>query len=252
MRRTSRDGDPRGNDGKVAGHAEGKRTGLSEGKDLRRVGDTNPGPSGIEDCGPSDIDLIRKVQGGEASSFGLLVTRYQDRVHNTCWRICGNTEDARDLTQEAFLNAFRRLGDFRLDSRFYTWLFRIAVNLAISHRRKMKHRAAIPLDGRSGGDGEDHAALGASIEDRQEAAPDEAVAQGELRQRLAAGLRMLDEDHRAVVVLRDIEGLDYARIAEILDVPVGTVRSRLHRGRQELAALVQPAERTRAGTTGRT
>ncbi len=237
MRRTSREVDPRRDDGKAAGPSDGIQPGLAA---ARQAGL----PEGA-DAGPSDIDLIRRVQAGEASSFGLLVTRYQDRVHNTCWRICGNIEDARDLTQEAFLNAFRRLGDFRLDSRFYTWLFRIAVNLAISHRRKMKYRAAMPLDGRRVGDGEDHAALGASIEDRGEAAPDEAAAQGELRQRLATGLRMLDEDHRAVVVLRDIEGLDYTQIADILGVPVGTVRSRLHRARQELAALVQPAETTR-------
>lgn len=245
MRRTSREGDPRRNDGKGAGHAGATRSGLPESRHVGPVGDTDPGLPGVEDAGPSDIDLIRRVQGGEAASFGLLVTRYQDRVHNTCWRLCGNIEDARDLTQEAFLNAFRRLGDFRLDSRFYTWLFRIAVNLAISHRRKMKYRAAIPLDAQQGGDGEDHASLGASIEDRQEVAPDEAVAQGELRQRLASGLRILDEDHRAVVVLRDIEGLDYAQIADILSVPVGTVRSRLHRGRQELAHLMQPAETPR-------
>ena len=93
-----------------------------------------------------DALLVERVRSGDVEAFGLLVSRYQDRVYNTCWRVCGHVEDARDLTQEAFLRAYQSIASFQGHSGFYTWIFRIAVNLALSHRRKARYRRAQSLD----------------------------------------------------------------------------------------------------------
>ncbi|MDO8631840.1 MAG: sigma-70 family RNA polymerase sigma factor, partial [Phycisphaerales bacterium] len=90
--------------------------------------------------GCDDRELVRRVKSGQTEAYGELVRRYQDRVFNTCWRICGHLEDARDLTQEAFLKAFESLDAFRQESGFYTWIFRVAVNLSLSHRRSAGRR----------------------------------------------------------------------------------------------------------------
>lgn len=96
--------------------------------------------------GANDASLVQRLQAGDAGAFTELVRRYQDRLFNTAWRICGNAEDARDVTQEAFIKAYESIGSFRGASGFYTWVFRIAVNLAISHRRTTKRRATQSLD----------------------------------------------------------------------------------------------------------
>ncbi|GIK17052.1 MAG: RNA polymerase sigma-H factor [Planctomycetota bacterium] len=207
-----------------------------------RDGQSDAGPAGV--TGTDDAALIRQVQSGEVRVFAELIRRYQDRVYNTCWRFCGHAEDARDLTQDTFLHAFRRIGEFRLDSRFYTWLFRIAVNLSISHRRKARHRAAWSLDGASGND-DASGSPGVRLADHAGEPPDERASIAEQRERLGQALRRLDEEHRTVIVLRDIEGLSYTDIAEVLDVPVGTVRSRLHRARLELSEVMRPLEAQR-------
>lgn len=189
-----------------------------------------------KESAPSDSQLVRLVQAGDQRAFGVLIERYGRQVLNTCWRICGHMEDARDLSQEAFLHAFRRIRDFRLDSQFYTWLYRIAVNVSISHRRKMKYRTTTSLDAAVAQRGAEPPDAGR----RMNETPDHVVETAERRERLSAALNRLDDDHRTVIVLRDLEGLGYADIAEVLEVPVGTVRSRLHRARHELLALMEP------------
>ncbi len=187
-----------------------------------------------------DDHWVAKVQGGQTEVYGKLVRKYQDRVFNTCWRICGNLEDARDLTQDAFLKGLERITDFRRKSGFYTWIFRIAVNLAISHRRKAKGRRTASLDWADSTAGTQAAALAKRVHDSHAESPVDSVTATELQGKIAAGLQELDDDHRAVVVLRDIEGFDYREIAEILDVPTGTVKSRLHRGRMALREAILP------------
>jgi len=184
-----------------------------------------------------DRALVEQVKAGQTQSYGELVRRYQDRIFNTCWRICGHLEDARDLTQEAFLKAFENLDGYRHESGFYTWIFRVATNLAISHRRSAGRRRAL-LDGQSGAARSQADALVRRMESEGNV-PHES---GDESGRVAAMLQTLDDDHRAVVVLRDIEGFDYQEIAEILGVPAGTVKSRLHRARMSLReALVAAA-----------
>ncbi len=188
---------------------------------------------------PSDAELVRQAQRGAPAAFAALVSRYQDRVFNTCYRMCPNHADALDLTQTTFLKAMEGLRQFQGRSAFYTWLFRIAVNLTMSHRREQK-RPVHTLD--AGGDG-DPPREAQAARDTDVAEP---VERAERRERVAAALAQLDAEFRAAVILKDIEDLDYATIAEILNVPVGTVKSRIFRGRMALRELLRD-ERTTVG-----
>ena len=190
-----------------------------------------------DQTGQSDAELVLRAQRGEPAAFAELVERYQDRVYNTCYRMCHNHADALDLTQSAFLKALEALPRFQVRAGFYTWLFRIAVNLTLSHRRAESRRPRLSLrhaddEGRSF---EPAASNGGND-------PAQRLTQLELHQRLEAALQHLDDEFRAAVVLRDIEGLDYAAIAEILGVRVGTVKSRIHRGRLMLRELLEHEE----------
>ena len=185
-----------------------------------------------------DVELIERVKAGQTEAYGKLVRKYQDRVFNTCWRICGHLEDARDLTQEAFLKAFEGVGSFRKQSGFYTWLCRIAVNLALSSRRSAKTRRTLSLEHGAGTQAEElarHVGKASGVD------PQDAVSDAELQGCVARALQTLDDDHRAVVVLRDIEGIDYREIGEILEIPPGTVKSRLHRARMTLREAILPS-----------
>ena len=190
----------------------------------------------------SDAELVQQAQGGVGSAFAELVSRYQDRVFNTCYRMCHNDADARDLTQSAFLKALEALPRFEQRSNFYTWLFRIAVNLTLSHRRSSARRPHLSLD-RTDDDGHAPLTPAAVDADSDVSGP---VERRELEQRVAWALQQLDDEFRAAVVLKDIEDMDYASIAEILEVPVGTVKSRIHRGRLALRELLRD-ERTPVG-----
>lgn len=185
----------------------------------------------------NDADLVALAQGGEASAFAALVRRYQDRVFNTCYRLCHNHADALDLTQSAFLRALEALPRFEARANFYTWLFRIAVNLAMSQRRQ-QHRLERHGWGRQG-TGRPGAAEPVS---RPQDDPARLAGEAEYLGRLEQALSRLEEEYRVAVVLKDIEGMDYATIAEILDVPVGTVKSRIHRGRMRLRELLGAKE----------
>ncbi len=185
----------------------------------------------------SDAELVRRARDGTATAFAELVTRYQDRVFNTCFRMCHNHEDALDFAQAAFVKAFENLARFRGGASFYTWLFRIVVNLVLSGRRAALRRTTIALDGAGGG----ARPLGRLADHREPGAASAGEAR-ELQQRVASALEQLDDEFRAAVVLKDIEEMDYAAIAEVLGVPVGTVKSRIHRGRLMLRELLR-AER---------
>ncbi len=156
----------------------------------------------------------------------MLVRRYQDRLYPTVLRLMGSPEDSHDVLQEAFLRAFEKLGTFQGDSSFYTWIYRIAVNLALSKRRRRRTTRLLG-DGRRGYPAE---ALG----DPRQADPALPVERAERDDLIHAALAALAPDHRAVVVLKDLDGLRYEEIAATLGVPIGTVRSRLHRARGEL------------------
>jgi len=181
-----------------------------------------------------EAQLVEKVKHGETEAFEVLVRQYQDRVFNTCWRISGHLEDARDLTQEAFLKALENIASFKYQSSFYTWLFRVAVNLALSHKRKAARHRTISLDRGTGEEGTQAEPLKHLVATDSRDDPLAAATKAEMQGMVARGLQALDENQRAVVVLRDLEGFDYHEIGEIIGIPPGTVKSRLFRARMAL------------------
>ena len=183
---------------------------------------------------PDDQRLIADCLQGRTAAFGELVRRYQDRLYNTVHRLVANAEDAQDVVQDAFLHAYQSLGSFKGDSQFFTWLYRIAVNTAISLRRKQRVVHTIRA-GRDGGEGEP---LDASEFSR----PEHALEKAEQERRVQNALQRLSPEHRTVLVLKDIDGQKYETMADILGVPVGTIRSRLHRARLELREILERDE----------
>ena len=179
-----------------------------------------------------DQRLIAACLEGDATAFGLLVRRHQDRLYNTVYRLLDNAEDAQDVVQEAFLHAYQSLDSFKGDSLFFTWLYRIAVNTAISLKRK--RRVVLSIDGSRNGEG------GVDPLDPSEAAhPGHALEQEEQGRRVQRALSRLSAEHRTVLIMKDMEGQKYETMAEILQVPIGTIRSRLHRARLELRELLE-------------
>ena len=178
----------------------------------------------------ADEVLIARAQRGQMQAFGQLVVKYQDKLYNTALRLTGNQADALDLTQEAFSKAIENLSKFQGRSGFYTWLFRIAVNLAMTRRRvAARRRTYAQSDGPT--QAED---LIDQMADSNVATAEQQALRQEQHQQVQTALSKLDENQRAILVLRDVEDFTYIQIAEILDIPINTVRSRLHRARMAL------------------
>ncbi|HUS93132.1 MAG TPA: sigma-70 family RNA polymerase sigma factor [Phycisphaerae bacterium] len=190
-----------------------------------------------------DAALVDQCRKGDMQAFGSLVAKYQDRIFNMVYRMCGRRADAEELTQEAFLKALERIAQFRGHSQFYTWLFRIAANLTISHRRRGGRVRFHSLGGPEEFEQGQADALTAAMARRRDPGPEAAAMAAETNQRVMQALEELDDEFRLVVVLCDMEDMDYAQIADVLAVPVGTVKSRLHRARcmlkEKLADLVR-------------
>ena len=171
-----------------------------------------------------DAKLIDQTLAGRPEAFGELVLKYQDRLFNTVLHVVGHVEDARDIVQEALVQAFIKLETFRRESEFYTWLYRIAFNTAVSHRRR--RRSIVPTE---------RARELANLERQAgENDPVEIFDRKEKCRQVRDAIARLGEDYRAVIVLREIDGCCYETIADVLDLPIGTVRSRLHRARLQL------------------
>ncbi len=181
-----------------------------------------------------DHRLIAESLEGDTAAFGELVRRYQDRLYNTVYRLVDNADDALDVVQEAFLNAYQSLDSFKGDSLFFTWLYRIAVNTAISLKRKK--RVMVRIAGQDGEGAID------PFDPSEMSRPGHALEQAEQEQRIQQALARLSPEHRAVLVMKDMEGQKYEMMAEVLGVPIGTIRSRLHRARLELRELLEQNE----------
>lgn len=191
--------------------------------------------------------LVRQVQQGDRGAMGELLGAYHKRVYHHCLRMLGHPEDAADITQEAMARAIEHVGRFTGKSRFSTWLFRIVVNLSISHMRKRKVRRATSLDNPvSGFDDGGTVPLGQLMADTSEPNPADRVQTTEQVDRLIQTLNGLDENLKSVILLRDLQEMDYREIAEVLDLPVGTVKSRLFRGRLALRLQMSKSERVPA------
>ena len=177
-----------------------------------------------EDVPSDDDQLVQAALDGGKDAFGTLVERYQDRLFNTLVRVLGSRDDACDVVQDAFVQAFVKLDTFRGAAQFYTWLYRIAMNLALSHRRR--RRPVVSVD-------KAKACRGEEPMDHQPG-PEQGLVGREQVQIVQSALSRLADQHRQILVLREIEGCSYETIAEILQLPAGTVRSRLYRARHVL------------------
>lgn len=172
----------------------------------------------------TDAALVEASRGGDRDAFGDLIGRYQDRLFNTMVRIAGNRDDAADAVQDAFVQAYVKLDSFRGDSQFFTWLYRIAMNVVLTRRRRRRPNQSLDAGKEAAGDEPmDHAPP-----------PDDRLLADERAQQVQSALAELGDQHRKILVLREMEGCSYEAIAEILELPVGTVRSRLFRARMQL------------------
>jgi RNA polymerase sigma-70 factor (ECF subfamily) len=181
-----------------------------------------------------DRDAIRRVQSGDTEAFEVLVEKYKRKAYRLAFQVLRDQEEALDVAQEAFVKAYRALPKFKGDSAFYTWLFRITMNLALDRKRQRAARAR---------------ALGGEDVSPEEwertavstdAGPEDEAASAERRARIERALASLSDQHRSIIILSDIEGLQYREIAEVLGIPMGTVMSRLHHARKRLRAALGP------------
>jgi len=180
--------------------------------------------------------LLNRARNGDRGSFGQLVVLYQDRLFNAVIRLVGDRDEAAELTQEAFTRGLASLDTFRGDSGPYTWLFRIAVNLSISRLRKVHRHRVFSLDrpGAVNGQSTRQQDQAAGLMERvRESTPGPAalLEQRERAEQVVAALGRIDPEYRAVLIMRDIEGFDYQQMAEVLGLPLGTLKSRLFRAR---------------------
>ena len=189
-------------------------------------------PSGID---VSDLELVGRAQRGERGAFDLLVLRYQHKVVKLVARLLRDPAEAEDVAQEAFVKAYRALGSFRGDSAFYTWLYRIAVNTA---RNAMAARQRRPLEYETELSEGKQSALESRM--RHGDTPEAAALTEEIRSTVNRAVETLPEDLRTAIILREVEGLSYEEIAEAMDCPVGTVRSRIFRAREAIDRSLKP------------
>jgi len=172
-----------------------------------------------------DRELVERFARGESHAFDTIVERYQQRVYAIALRMTGNVEDARDAMQDVFVSALRALRSFRGDAQLSTWIHRVAVNASLDVIRKRKRHVAQPLE--EAGD-----------RPSDDVGPEDAAARASRAVEVQRALLGVREEYRAVLVLHDLQDLDYAETAAALDIPVGTVKSRLHRARVEMAQLL--------------
>lgn len=180
-----------------------------------------------------DQALIEQCLEGRIDAFGELVAPYQDRLYNTLFRLLGNPDDAAELLQDAMVQAFRGLKSFHGDASFYTWLYRITLNVAFANQRKQRLRLVRAQ--------ESTAISRLDLPDPNERnRPEEGIEREERHRLIQQALGEVPETFRVILVLKDIEGMKYEEISEVLDIPIGTVRSRLHRARCELKDKLLP------------
>ncbi len=174
--------------------------------------------------------LLEKAKAGDVTAFEELIEAYQKKVFNLAMRMIGNYDDAADLAQEAFIRIFKAISGFKEQSSFSTWVYRITTNVCLDEIRKRKNKKVISLDEEIHMDDGD---MKRQVES-DDLRPDEAAEREEVRKIVNDAINSLPEDQKAAITLRDIHGMSYEEIAQILDCPGGTVKSRLNRARQAL------------------
>ena len=185
---------------------------------------------------PDDLELVAKSQAGDATAFNELVTRYRSRAFAMIYNMVRNEQDAWDLAQDGFLKAWKSIGRFRGQSSFYTWLYRILMNVSIDWLRKKHVEGGTEFDDTLG---LKNVAPGATTAPKAELQPAEKISDKEIRERIDLAIAKLSPEHRAVIVMRELDGLEYTEIASAMDCSVGTVMSRLFYARKKLQSLLK-------------
>ena len=199
-------------------------------------------------AGPDvDADLVARAQQGDSRAFELLVIKYQRRIERLIGRMVRDTDLVADIAQETFIRAYRALPRFRGDSAFYTWLYRIAVNTAKKAMVELKRDPLVVEAAMAAQDADDETSL-PRVEPSDMATPDAELASKEIARAVNEAIEALSEDLRQAITLREIEGLSYEEISEAMSCPIGTVRSRIFRAREAIAARLRPLLDTREGS----
>lgn len=188
--------------------------------------------------GKSDRDCVQRVQAGETDAFEVLVRRHEKRIFNILYRWLGDHDEAAEAAQEVFLSAYRSLKKFRGDATFSTWLYRIAVNHAKDRRKNLNtvRQRMVPLETA------DPEGDGGPVTRLPHPGPDPAqgAEQQEVQERVQQALNRLDADDALLILLHDLQDVSYEEIVQVLGIPIGTVKSRLHRARQVLKTILAP------------
>ena len=187
----------------------------------------------------SDLQLVERTVAGDQRAYELLVIKYQRRIERLIGRMVRDTDLVQDIAQETFIRAYRALHQFRGDAQFYTWLYRIAVNTAKKALMDMKRNPVISENALRGGDDEDETSR-VDNELTTEETPETVLAAQEIARVVNAAMEALPEELRMAITLREIEGLSYEEIAQALDCPIGTVRSRIFRAREAIDEQMRP------------
>ena len=182
-----------------------------------------------------DLVLVKRVQAGDKTAFDLLVRKYQHRIGAVVYRFVPDHAEAQDITQDAFIRAYRALPNFRGDAQFYTWLYRIAVNTAKNHLVAMKRR---PPTADIAADEAEHLSGGGRLHDHD--TPEHELLRQEIEQAVTDTVAGLPDELRQAITLREVDGLSYEEIAQLMQCPIGTVRSRIFRAREAIDAHLRP------------
>jgi len=198
-------------------------------------------------AGPDvDAALVERVKQGDVRAFEMLVVKYQRRIERLIGRMVRDTDLVADIAQESFIRAYRALPQFRGDSAFYTWLYRIAVNTAKKALVDLKRDPLVTEAAMASTDDDDETSR-RGLEPSDMATPDALLASKEIAATVNAAIEALSEDLRQAITLREIEGLSYEEIADVMNCPIGTVRSRIFRAREAIAQRLRPLLDTRDG-----
>ena len=193
-----------------------------------------------------DLELVRRVQRGDSAAFDLLVRKYQHRIIALIGRYIHDWSECQDVAQDTFMRAYRAIGNFRGDAQFYTWLHRIAVNTAKNHL--VAHKRRPPTDDVDAGDAEQYD-TGSRLRDTD--TPERELMRQELERTVMKAVDALPEELRTAITLREVEGMSYEEIAQKMDCPIGTVRSRIFRAREAIDIELRPLVDTQSATRER-
>ncbi|NNJ95181.1 MAG: RNA polymerase sigma factor RpoE [Halobacteria archaeon] len=182
-----------------------------------------------------DQALVERVQGGDKTAFDVLVQKYQSKIIQLAYRYVHDQDEAMDIAQEAFIKAYKALGRFRGDSAFYTWIYRIAINTAKNHLVASSRRPP-----RSDIDAVEAEQYDGAMGLKEYATPERMLLRDEIKKTIAGAIESLPDDLRTAITLRELEGMSYEEIAQAMDCPIGTVRSRIFRARDAIDGKLKP------------